>query len=517
MSTLMHADILLLEDDVDYAAAVGSHMEQTRDLYQLRLHHVTSIDDSLAVCREHDVRVAIIDLSLGGNSAGTDAISSIWTFDKKIIFIIHSVSPPESIAEWSVRLGVPYTSQFFLQKTGAPDDAARLYELTVRALRSYVPHLAPPLMSVADVVQAVSRFAERRPTFRPSGVVGNVHRSQDVMSAAAQWAADRLTRTGFDSTRVAVLMTGSFARLEASAGSDADYFVVFNDVNVSADDLEPIVHLAYTMFIDVATWFEKKGVPVHDAHSPAKRPENIAWHTTTLPTWFPVTSLRKAKLGRSTQLELTKQWFLLEGRTIFNAPLADAIRSEIIAEFGISSQKTVRDAVAHSSLPESLQMLSDEFDYAYRHWTRDSLRTVKHFFMRLVNLFSLRLWMLRCFLDPKVFEEPPQRLFDELSPLPLARLIEFGEFLERVPVLKKGKTQQCVGSLTSIITAYGDLAPALGADELRAPPQDAQSRALVNDLEDAAKKCGEEIERIRTFLRESPAVAAHGQAARKLI
>lgn len=512
-----NVDILLLEDDAEYAAVVAAQFASVPDGFGVQLHHVTNVDASLVTCREHDVKVAIIDLSLGGGKAGTDAISAILSFDKKIIFIIHSISPPESIADWSVRLGMPYTSQFFLQKTGAYDDAAKLYDLALKALRSYVPHLAPPLVSVGDVVRAVSRFVERRPSFRPSGVVSNIHHSQDVMNAAAQWAADRLARTGFDAMRVAVLMTGSFARLEASAASDADYFVVFDDSTMSPGRLEEIMRLAYAIFMDVAGWFQRNGIPVHDADAAGKRPDQITWHATTLPTWFPLTSILKAPLGRSTQLELTKQWFLLESQPIFNAPLAERIRGAILEGFGVSQQRSVRDAIVRSSLPESLQMLGDEFDYGYRQWKRDSLRTVKHYFMRLINLFSLRLWLLRCFLDPDVFEAPPERLFRELSPLPVARLIEFSEFLRRVPVAEQ-KTKQCIGNLDAIINAYGEAAHAFGSDELRAPDPGATSLSLVNDLEDAAKACGERMAKVRTVLLESSYLASHSELfARKLV
>lgn len=515
----MTADILLLEDDEEYAGLVQAHFA-VPGTYDLHLHHARDIEVSLAVCRESDVRVAIIDLSLEGGTAGTEAITAIWRFDKKIIFIIHSVSPPEAISEWSARLGVPYTSQFFLQKTGiSATDVMRLHELTIKALRAYVPHLDPPLISVGEVVQAVSRFMEHNPSFRPSGVVSNIHHSQDVMNGVSQWAADRLARTGFDSTRIAVLMTGSFARLEASAASDADYFVVFDDTNELAG-LEELAHLAYSAFMDVAAWFERSGVPVHDAEVEAKRPEHIQWHSTTLPTWFPLRSLLKAPLGRTTQLELTKQWFLLESRPIFNAPLTDIIRTTVGKSLGILTQKTVRDAVIHSELPESLQLLIEEFSYAYRHRDRDSLRTVKHHFMRLVNLFSLRLWLLRCFLDPKVFEAPAERLFIELSPLPVARLIEFREFLLRVPVLEGASLKDCLGRLDAILNSYGEAAHAFGSDELRQTTNGGgrRDRAFLNDLEDSAKACGDHLEAILKILRESSYVASYPELlTRKIV
>src|ERR1039457_2996613 len=206
LSSIM-ADILLLEDDDKYAQAVRDHFEACKDAYLLSLYHARDPNAALAICRERDVRVAIIDLSLPDGALGTYAIASIYEFDKKIIFIIHTVHGPHVVADWCASIGVPYTSQFFLQKSGssasnAATDAGALYEFAVKALRSYVPHLPPRLMSVRDVMGIIDGFSEDHPSFRRTAIVSNIHRSQDLLNTASQWAADRLARTGYDSTRI---------------------------------------------------------------------------------------------------------------------------------------------------------------------------------------------------------------------------------------------------------------------------------------------------------------------------
>src|ERR1017187_2814848 len=261
-SGITMTDILLLEDDDGYAQAVRDHFATLKDAYLLSLHHARDIATALAICRERDVRVAIIDLSHPNGTLGTDAISAIYEFDKKIIFIIHTVHGPQAIAEWCASVGVPYTSQFFLQKNGSPHsrspaDVVALYELAVKALRSYVPHIPPVLMSVRDVMEIMDGFSEDHPSFRRTAIVSNIHRSQDVLNSAAQWAADRLARTGYDSTRIGVAITGSFARLEGGHSSDADYFVVFDDAGLAPRRLSDAIHLAHHAFLETGLWFER--------------------------------------------------------------------------------------------------------------------------------------------------------------------------------------------------------------------------------------------------------------------
>ena len=318
----MPADILLLEDDIKYIKVIQDFFHSHQEAYLLRLHIADGIPSALAICRQHDVRVAIIDLLLPDGSSGTDAISAIWKFDKKIIFVIHTINSPQSVMEWSREIGVPYTSQVFLQKSGVgktafAKDAAKLHDLTLKALNSYVPHLPPSLVSVQETIQWIDAFSENHPSFRRQALISNIHHSQDVLNAVSQWASDRLARIGFDSTRVAAAMTGSFARLEASALSDADYFVVFDDTGLRSNRLADVMDVAYEAFTGIGDWFERNGIEVHQVHSDERKPGHIVWHTTVLPTWFPLSSFLRLPLGRNTQLEVTKQWFLLESFAIF--------------------------------------------------------------------------------------------------------------------------------------------------------------------------------------------------------
>jgi hypothetical protein len=514
------ADILLLEDDEEYVQAVRDHISALKNPAILSLHHARDIPAALAVCRDRDVRVAIIDLSLPNGTLGTDAISAIYEFDKKVIFIIHTVHGPQAIADWCARIGVPYTSQFFLQKTGSsgvPADAGALCELTVKALRSYVPYIPPVLMSVRDVMEIIDGFSEDHPSFRRNSIVRNILLSQDVLNAASQWAADRLARTGYDSTRIAVAMTGSFARLEATKFSDADYFIVFDDLGLPARERADLINVTFYAFLEVGAWFDRNGVEVHGHQADEKRPDRISWHDTTLPTWFPLSSLLAARLGRSTQLELTKQWFLFESFPIFNAPLLHDIRRTVASQMGAFSQPTVRDGIAHSSLAESFQLLTEEFEYAFRNKRRDSLMMVKHYFMRLLNLFSIRLWLIRCFLDPAVFESPPDRLFGELPPHPLARVIQFHGFLRQGTILQGKHLKQSLSDLEVICNLYAEAAQSFGSKTFREEPRSPADYLLINDLAETGQRCQTSILAVLKRLAEAPSVATHLEIALRRI
>lgn len=516
------ADILLLEDDEKYVEAVRDHFANANDKSLLTLHPARDISAALAICRKQDVRVAIIDLSLPNGSLGTDAISEIYKFDKKIIFIIHTVHDPQATAGWCASVGVPYASQFFLQKTGrpgssGPTDAYALYELSAKALRSYVPYFPPAIISVREVIEIMDVFSCDHRAFRRTAIASNIHRSQDALNSASQWAADRLARTGYDSTRIGVAMTGSFARLEAAAVSDADYFVVFDDIGLSPRHLSDVINLAYHSFLAVGDWFESYGIPVHNHLDERKQPDKIEWHRTTLPTWFPLSSLLKAKLGRDTQLELTKQWFLLESCHIFNAPLLHDIRLRIAEQMGVFAQPTIRGGVTHSSLPESFQMLKDEFEYAFRSRTRDSLTIVKHYFMRLLNLFSIQLWLLRCVLDPIIFEKPSASLFDELLPHPLARVFQFHHFLLKGTVLQGKSLKESLFDLEVICNSYGEAAQSFGSSAIREPTPSTVDNLLINDLAEAGQRCQDSMCRVLRTLAQAPSTAAHPEIARRRI
>jgi ActR/RegA family two-component response regulator len=511
------ADILLLEDDNEYAGAVRRHFESLTNAYLLTLYHARAISDALTICGERDIRVAIIDLSLPDGELGTDVISAISEFDKKVLFIIHTVHSPHAIANWCATIGIPYTSLFFLQKSGDQVlDLTTLHDLVVKALRSYVPHFPPTLMSVRDVIETIDAFSEDHRSFRRTAIVSNIHRSQDVLNAGSQWAADRLARMGYDSTRVAVVMTGSFARLEGGSASDADYFVVFDDLDLTPEHLSMTIRLAYRAFLDTGLWFERNSIEVHGYQSEEKRPDKIVWHTSTLPTWFPISSFLSARLGRSTQLELTRQWFLLESFPIFNAALLHEIRQRIENQMSISDQPTCRDVVAHSSLPESFQLLSEEFDFSFRHRRRDSLFTVKHYFMRLMNLFSIRLWLLRTFLDPAVFEAPPSRLFEEFSPHPLARIIHFYNFLRRGSFLTGKSLKDTLSHLEMICNRYAETAQSFGLKAIREPPL-AGDNALVNDLVDAGQGCEVSMLAVLRALAGASEISTHPEIALRRI
>jgi hypothetical protein len=308
-------------------------------------------------------------------------------------------------------------------------------------------------------------------------------------------------------------MTGSFARLEASDASDADYFVVFDDVGLAARRLSEAINLAYYAFLEVGEWFERNSIQVHDYRNEQKQPNTISWHNTTLPTWFPLSSLLAARLGRSTQLELTKQWFLFESAPIFNPSLLYGIRRTVANQMGIYSQPTARDCVTHSSLTESYQLLAQEFEYAFRSRHRDSLMIVKHYFMRLLNLFSIRLWLVRCFFDPTVFEGPPDRLFEELPPHPLARVIQFHAFLRRGTVLQGKSLKQSLSDLEVICNLYGESAQSFGTNAIRDTALSIADNLLINDLADAGQQCQASMLNVLRILAEASSVATHPEVA----
>lgn len=513
----MNTDVLLLEDDDSYAEAVGQCFSSRRGVSQVNLHRSRDIAGALDICRRHDIRVAIIDLSLSDGTAGTDAIAAIWKFDKKIIFLIHTIHDGAVVSAWSARLGIPYTSQFFLQKSGMgvvhADDAAALFEMTTKAIRSYVPHVPSAVISVREVSETIATFSESHPSFRRAAIVSNIHHSQDALNGVAQKATDRLARTGFDSTRIAVAMTGSFARFEATAFSDADYFVVFDDRDLSPDRLTDLVSVAYHAFVETGNWFEERGVPVHGFKAPERAPDVIAWHTTTLPTWFPLTSLLSAQLGRSTQLEVTKLWFLLESIPLFNPDLFSEIRRELGERMGVLNRPTVRDAIAHSSLVETYLLLHEEFDHSFRQRRRDSLTVVKHYFMRLMNLVSIRLWLIRSYLAPEVFDAEPERFFDHLLPHPLARVIQFYEFLQTGAIVSGDALERCLSYLEAICNSYAEAAHAFGSAALRAEAPVTPDNALINDLADAGQRSHRQCLELLRTLAESRVLRAHPEIA----
>ena len=292
---------------------------------------------------------------------------------------------------------------------------------------------------------------------------------------------------------------------------------MFDDVGLAARRLPDAIKLAYYAFLEVGDWFERNSIQVHDYRNEQKRPDTIAWHNTTLPTWFPLSSLLAARLGRSTQLELTKQWFLLESFPIFNAPLLYDIRRSVASQMGVFSQPTVRDGVTHSSLAESYQLLTEEFEYAFRNRHRDSLTIVKHYFMRLLNLFSIRLWLVRCFLDPTVFDAPPDRLFEELPPHPLARVIQFHGFLRRGTVLQGKALRQSLSNLQVICNLYAEAAQSFGSNAIRDPALSTVDNLLINDLADAGQRCQASMLSVLRTLAEAPSVATHPEIALRRI
>jgi len=504
-------DILLLENDEEYVRAIRAHFSSINDGYHLAIWHARDILAALAICKERDVRVAIIDVLLEDGKTGTEAISKIWQFDKKIIFVIHTISPPQALMDWSTSIGVPYTSQFFLQKSGRDDrayaeDSARLHNLAIKALRCYVPHIPSPLVSVREIIQTFDTFLESNPAFRGTSIIGSIHHSQDLVNAASQWAADRLSRRGFDSMRLAVVITGSFARLEATDASDADYFVVFDDQE--SKRVGDMMEIAYDAFLEVGNWFERNGVPVHEFRSEDRSPGKISWHTTVLPTWFPLRSFLHAKLGRTTQFELTKQWFLFESLPIFNADLVNVIREKVCMGLGIFPQSTVRDAITHSTLIDSFHMLRQEFELSFKIWPRNSLSTIKYYFMRLINLFSIRLWILRCFLDPLIFDAPPEMLFRELAPHPLARIIQFHSFLNKNHILSDRSLKRCLEKLEALCNLYAEAASAFGSKFLR-EGKGSRNETLTNNLMDSGRDCQQHMEDILSILKKARSISSH--------
>ena len=507
-------DVLFLDDDPDYVLKVVGYFGTSSIVTDVRLHPSVSLAHATSICNDHDIRVAIVDLSLTDGGLGTDAIAAIREFDKKIVFIVHSVHEPSSIADWCAMAGVPYSSLFYLQKRSNQEATIGLLcALTHKALRSYVPHFAPSLISVGRDVSTLTSFSELHPSFRQSGVAKNIHYSQDVLNKASQWASDRLARAGYDSTRIAVAMTGSFARLEGGSSSDADYFVVFNDIGLAPKELSELIGLAYQSFEQMGRWFEKHDIPVHGFLDPRKTPNQISWHTSTLPTWFPVSSFLSARLGRNSQIELTKLWFMLESFPLFNTGLYNSIRAQVSANLGIAFGVTARDALVHSDLAESFHLLALEFETGFRHQARSPIKRAKHHFMRQVNLFSLRLWMLRVFLDPTMFESPAEQVLSHLTPHPLIRIIEFHEFLTTNAILSGRNNKECLSQLAVICNLYADAVSALPLKSLRESTA-AETSVTNNDLDDSGKRCEIAIAVVLRQLANSPIVQSHPDLAR---
>jgi CheY-like chemotaxis protein len=516
--------ILLIEDDPSYREVVDDYFTRHPCQYELKVVPVDNLDDAVRQVGEQDFKVVVVDLALPNGEFGTETIDQIWSIDKKVLFIIHSILPVEKIHGWFSDHAMPYTSRFYLQKTGFQEtdmraDAARLYELILKAIDCYVPHFEPTIISVKDIINVVEDFWTQNRSFNRSPVTANLHYSQDVINEASRWASDRLSRSGYATTRMCAVLVGSLGRLEGGQYSDADYFLVFDDRGLQADDLNQLINTSYHAFVQLGLWFSKKNIPVHDFNTTNRRPENIDWHTTTLPTWFPLSTFSGKKLGLDTQVELSKLWFLFEGCPIFNKQLFERIHGEVCADLRLFSDRTNRDNVIHSELNAALVLLAQGFNRRKRRRASgEDLIAIKHAFLRDMHILGNQLFLLQCFLDDELYDQAGSYLMSRLRTPPLVKLINFYNFVAKRNTFSSKRSAHYKSLLKNICNSYADGLHKLSYRSVRDADESQltvkEEREMLNDLLQSSADCEQRIQDIRSSLAADPVLHQHNELKR---
>ncbi len=516
--------ILLIEDDDIYAAMVNDYFCRHPSQYKLELTRARNVDEAVATAATQDFKIVIVDLALPNGELGTESIDRIWAIDKKVIFIIHSILEIEELHGWFSDHALPYTSRFYLQKTGLnetqmPDDARRLFDLVLRAIKCYVPHFEPTIISVQDTTDVIDSFWLKNKSFNRSPIVANLHYSQDLINEVSRWASDKLSRSGFDTERTCGVVVGSLARLEAGRASDADYFFVFDDRGLNSEDLDQIFSTTYRQFIQLGQWFENFGISAHGYDAAQRKPENIVWHTTTLPTWFPLSTLTGKKLGIDTQLELSKLWFLMEGCPIFNKALFAEIHSLICDDMRLSFSRTTRDNVIHSDLKTALSLLSEDFRKRLRRRTGgEDLIAIKNAFFRSIHILANRLFLLQCYLDDELYNQSGTFLITGLRRHPLVKLIEFHDFAARRKTFGSRRSVNYKRLITNLCNCYADGLRKLNDPAIRSEASgvagSSENREIVNDLMRSAADCESRIEELLRALQADPVMDEHNDLQR---
>lgn len=513
--------ILLIEDNPTYADIVENFFSSHPCQYDVQIVRAENIDDAVARAAEYDFKVVVVDLALPNGEFGTETIEIIWGIDKKVIFVIHSILQVEKIHGWFSDHSLPYTSRFYLQKTGLDQsdmesDAARLYELVMKAIDCYVPHFEPTIISVKDTVNVVESFWSKNKSFNRSPIITNLHYSQDTINEVSRWASDKLSRSGYATTRMCAVLVGSLGRREGGLYSDADYFLVFDDRGLQPDDLGQLITTSYRAFIQLGRWFLKAGIPVHDFDTKSRQPENVDWHTTTLPTWFPLSTITRKSLGLNTQVELSKLWFLFEGCPIFNKALFANIHTEVCSELRLFPERTNRDNVIHSDLRAALLLLSQGFNRRRRRrGPAEDMIVIKHAFLRDINLMAQEVFLLQCFLDDELYDQPGSYLISGLQTPPIVKIVNFYDFVARSNIFRTKRKAKYKALIKNICNSYADGLQKLNyqvvRDAPKATPTFNKDRELLNDLLRSSSDCEERVRELRRELATDPVVDEHNE------
>lgn len=516
--------ILLIEDNPSYTNVVNQVFTQNPSHYNCQIIPVDNISEAIKSATLHDFKVVIVDLALPNGEFGTETIEKIWSIDKKVIFIIHSILPAEKVHGWFSDHFLPHTSRFYLQKTGFDQsemqaDAVSLHKLVLKAIDCYVPHFEPTIVSVRDSVNLVENFWSQNKSFNRSPIIANLHYSQDVINETSSWANDKLTRPGYATTRICAVLVGSFGRLEAGQYSDADCFLVFDDRGLLPDDLSELISITHHGFIQLGKWFEKLEIPIHDFDTEDRRPEKIDWHTTTLPTWFPLSTFKGNRLGVNTQIELSKLWFLFEGYPVFNKQLFNQIHNEICKDFNLFPDRTNRDNVIHSDINVALKLLSQSFNKKKRRrQSFEDLIVIKHSFLRDIYILSHQLFLLQCFLDDKLYDKSGSFLISGLRTPSLEKLINFYNFVTEGNTFSSKRRSTYKTLLKNICNSYADGLHKLGYKSIReaitAEHIQRHEREMVNDLLQSSSDCEQRVQELRNALATDPIVYEHNELKR---
>ena len=137
--------------------------------------------------------------------------------------------------------------------------------------------------------------------------------------------------------------------------------------------------------------------------------------------------------------------------------------------------------------------------------------------MRSINLFSLRLWLLRCYLDPAIFDSPPEVLFRELALHPLVRVIQFYFFLKKGGILEQAGLDECLSHLEAICNLYAEAASAFASKSLREAQEKQEEHTMVNDLADSGAQCERHTLATLDLLRKARAISMHPELLRRVL
>lgn len=504
--------VLVIENERPYVDALRNALQTSRLADKLSISFAHTHEEGLGAIQEGDIAVVVVDIALDGGKSAVDLVKTLWRRDKKVVYVFFTVSLQGSVPAMLHDTPIPLTAQFHVQKTGdASRDASRLATTLAHAVACYVPYMRPCLRSAAASLSGLRDLRSSIHNLRDGAIVDSLTWSQDVLNDWSVWCSDHVARRGYNSTRLSVVMTGSFARLEAHKASDADYFVLVNDEGADTSDLPDLLTAGYEVFLECGQRLKSKGIEVHSLDDPAKHPDKMVFHETTLPTWFTLSSFTAPHLGISSQLEATKLWFLLESSPIFNEDLYRTTSAKIASSLGLQSAATATSALSGSGIVESLTVLETSLQRRYRsRHSSEVILAAKQGLLRAVHLLGVRLTLLRYVLDARLRNATTDAMLAELQEHPLHRLQRMIAFLDDQTPFGAPLSKRLIKALDSICVRYVSGFAQLSDPSIHDAANGASSasRRKLSDLSQLAQDNMRTIERALSELANHNSIEA---------